>query len=92
MRSKRYTPEFKDQAVKLCQEKGVYHAHRELGVSTKSLYDWLSKIGSSPIDSKASHFELLKQVQDQAKQIARLKEEREILKKAAIFFSREENQ
>lgn len=89
--SKRYSPEFKAQAIKLCEEKGVYYTHQELGVSTKSLYGWIEKGKSSfNTTNTVPNQELLKQIKQQAKEIARLKEEREILKKAAIFFAHEE--
>jgi transposase len=87
--SKRYSPEFKREAVKLAQEKGVYYTHDELGVSTKSLYDWLEKTEFNS-SSATSNEKLLKQLKAQAKEISRLKEEREILKKAAIYFASEE--
>jgi len=87
---KRYSPEFKREAVKLCEEKGVYYVHEELGVSTKSLYEWIEKSQSTGDSSISSSQELIMQIKTQAQEIARLKEERDILKKAAIFFANEE--
>lgn len=87
--NKRYSPEFKREAVKLCQDKGVYYAHDKLGVSTKSLYDWVERFETSSSNTSSPE-ELMKQLKAQAKEIDRLKEERDILKKAAIYFANEE--
>ena len=47
MSSKRYTQEFKQEAVKQAKERGhkVADVAARLGVSTYSLYDWMRKHG-----------------------------------------------
>jgi len=88
MSSKRYTEEFKNEAVKQVTERGysVAEVAARLGTTTHSLYNWLKRYGpQSPRQAN--------QIDDQA-EIARLKselrrvtEERDILKKAAVYFA-----
>lgn len=88
MSSKRYTEEFKIEAVKQVTERGysVAEVAERLGTTTHSLYSWLKQYGQkSPRQAN--------RVDDQA-EIARLKaelrrvtEERDILKKAAAYFA-----
>jgi transposase len=49
MSGQRYTPEFKDEAVKLITERGysVTDVAEGLGVSQHSIYKWLKAIQSS---------------------------------------------
>ena len=86
-KGKRYTEEFKNEAVKQITERGysVIEVANRLGVCTKTLYQWRSDLRGSPKE--------LKSTDDQA-EIARLKselirvtEERDILKKAAKYFA-----
>jgi transposase len=86
-KGKRYTEEFKNEAVKQITERGysVTEVADRLGVCTKTLYQWRSDLRVSP--------KQLKSTDDQA-EIARLKselirvtEERDILKKAAKYFA-----
>jgi transposase len=93
--SKVYTPQFKDQAVKLVTEKGYApsKASRELGIPNMTLVSWLKKTGwrkdskpSSPAlseDPKALQI----QVRDLQGQVRRLEMEKEILKKAMAYFA-----
>jgi transposase-like protein len=90
MSSRRYTDEFKIEAVKQVTERG--YSQREvaarLGVTSASLSAWVKKFG--PGTKHAS------QVDDQQDEIRRLKaelkrvtEERDILKKATAYFAKE---
>ena len=90
MSDKRYTEEFKAEAVKQITERGhsVADVASRLGVTTHSLYAWLRKYGHGP--RHAAHLD------DQQAEIRRLKaelkrvtEERDILKKATAYFARE---
>lgn len=89
MSSKRYTDEFKVEAVRQVTGRGfkVAEVAERLGVTPHSLYAWLRKFGKSGIVQRA---EL-----DQGVEVRRLKaelrrvtEERDILKKAAAYFAR----
>ncbi len=86
-KGKRYTYEFKKEAVKQVIDRGysVAEVSERLGICTKTLYQWRTELHGSPKEIKSSD--------DQA-EIARLKselnrvtEERDILKKAARYFA-----
>ena len=90
MSSKRYTEEFKIEAVKQITERGysVQEVAARLGVTTHSLYAWRNKYGQGPQHAA--------QMDDQQAEIKRLKaelrrvtEERDILKKATAYFAKE---
>jgi transposase-like protein len=90
MSNKRYTEEFKIEAVKQITERGysVQEVSARLGVTTHSLYSWRKKYGLGPQHAA--------QVDDQQTEINRLKaelrrvtEERDILKKATAYFAKE---
>ncbi len=91
----KYTLEFKQDAVKLVVEKGYTHqqAADSLGISSSALGRWVraEQASASPSGAKkpalklAEHDELLRL----RKENERLRLEREILKKAAVFFAKE---
>ena len=89
-----YTNEFKEEAVKLITEQGysVAEAGRNLGVNANMLGRWKRDIESGgererTIGDGVSMQAELKRLRKENKQ---LKLEREILKKAAAFFAREQ--
>ena len=96
---KRYTKEFKDSAIQLAlnSEKSVMQIARELGVSVKTLYRWLqdyrkkySFSENGCITLKPSSSESLQEENRcLRRELANLKKEREILKKAAAYFAKE---
>ncbi len=90
----RFTAEFKREAVRLLQKAGKPAAvvARELGIARNRLYKWAQdaeKKGEQAFRGsgrpKASQDELAVLQRENA----RLKEENEILKKAAAYFARE---
>lgn len=90
MSSKRYTDEFKIEAVKQITERGysVQDVASRLGTTTHSLYAWRRKYGQG--SQKAVELD------DQQVEIRRLRnelkrvtEERDILKKATAYFAKE---
>ena len=90
MSNKRFTEEFRIEAVKQITERGypVKEVSERLGVSTWSLYNWIKDYSTPPAIRQAD--------QDQAARIKRLEselrrvtEERDILKKAAAYFAKE---
>ena len=92
-KSKTYTAEFKESAVKLAVESGqpVTNTARDLGVNTSTLHTWIAKYHRPKAAGKAEKndehvYDELKRLR---KEIVRLKEEHSILKKAAAFFARE---
>ena len=89
MSNRKYTSEFKEEAVKLVTNEGYSRAEagRSLGVSDKNISRWLLELNKpkkSPKIPTASE-ELI----NLRKANKRLQLEREILKKAAAFFASE---
>ena len=92
MSNHRYTPEFKDEAVRQVTERGysVAEVAERLGVSSHSLYKWVRAVRPSQKDERAD--ELLDSKQENLRlrsQLRRVEEERDILKKAAAYFAKE---
>ncbi|MDD5493532.1 MAG: transposase [Dehalococcoidia bacterium] len=90
-----YTLEFKQDAAKLVNEKGYTHrqAADSLGVSLSVMGRW-ARAEKSPAQSTAAKKTVLN-LTDQAeltrlrRENEQLRMEREILKKAAVFFAKE---
>ena len=89
MRRRKFTREFKLGAVKLVNQQGrtVMQAARNLGVDPKCIREWIEKFTADP--SSASPVAMAAELQRLRQENARLKMEREILKKATAFFARE---
>ena len=92
-----YTKEFRSEAVRLAitGDKTISQTARDLGVKETTLYNWVSKARESKIpylddDKTRSAADVMDELKQLRKENARLKEEREILKKAAVFFAKEE--
>ena len=92
---KRYTREFKVEAVRLLTEgrKPPAELARELGINRNQLYKWQEQLEARGETAFPGHG---RPVQDKDAEIARLKQELErvreecdILKKAAQYFARE---
>ena len=92
MRNQRYTPEFKEEAVRQVLERGhtVPAVAERLGVSAHSLYKWVNAVKPSDHESQANELiEAKSEVLRLRAQLRRAEEERDILKKAARYFARE---
>ena len=92
-RTANYSSEFKQSAVKMAIEstQSVAQTAKDLGINISTLHTWLTKYSKpsqeSPLGRSEQHlYEELKQLK---KENARLKEERDILKKAAKYFANE---
>ena len=87
----KFTKEFKEEAVRLIAEEGYSYAEagRNLGVNPNLLSRWKREFDGIDIDlgNAASMQAELKRLRKENK---RLKLEREILKKAAAFFAKEQ--
>src|SRR5690554_6845536 len=89
---RRFTDDFRAQAVALAESLGPTRAARQLDMSAKTLANWLGASRSGqPLRSSTR-----KPVSEMEGELARLrsenatlKMEREILKKAAAFFAKE---
>ena len=85
MRNK-YPQEFKDEAVRqvIDNDYSIKDVANRLGITDKSLYNWVNKAKKTPKQNKES--EELKRLKAELKRVT---EERDILKEAAAFFASE---
>ena len=85
----RFTEEFKLGAVAQVTDKGhsVTSVAGRLGVSTKSLYDWVKRYGN-PLDTSAGSADT-GEIKRLKAELRRVTEERDILKKATAFFAKD---
>ena len=89
---RQYTEEFKESGVKRITEQGyqLSEAARNLGIDPSVLRRWKSAAGSEKnIASAPVTKDLLAEAARLIKENTRLKLEREILKKATVFFAKE---
>ena len=90
-RRRRFTAEFKEEAVRLLVDSGrpLAQIARELGVHENVLRKWKRGMVSGDGEVAAGHFTLAEENRRLRLELARVKEERDILKKATAFFARE---
>lgn len=86
----RYTEEFKRDAVSQVKDRGysVKDVSERLGVCTKSLYDWCRQY-HKPSKALQEDKEQAAEIRRLRSELARVKEERDILKKATAYFARD---
>ena len=93
---RRYTKEFKQEAVKLAlQSPSIDQVARDLDIPGATLHGWLGKLKQQPLANSTQNnlldaTALLAENRRLSKELAQLKEEKEILKKAAAYFAREQ--
>ena len=88
---KLYSLEFRQEAVRLLRTSGrpAERLAVELGISPSTLRTWASQFaadGGAPIGLSSDERDELRRLRREVKVLA---EEREILKKAAVFFAKE---
>ena len=88
---RKYTQEFREEAVKLVTEQGytIAETARNLGIEQSLLSKWKSKIQNWQSAGISNPQVLQEELRHLRKENKRLKMEREILKKAAAFFAKE---
>ena len=92
MSIQRYSPEFKDEAVRQIVERGysVADVSERLGVSAHSLYKWVKAVKPDRSEEQAAALiEARSEVLKLRAQLKRAEEERDILEKAARYFAQE---
>ena len=90
--TRKYTAEFKERAVKLAVEsdQAIAQTARDLGVNENTLPTWIGKYHRAEHQEKEVNDEhVYEELKRLRKENARLKEEREILKKAAAYFAQQ---
>ena len=85
MSGKRYTDEFKIEAVKQVTERGhsIADVAQRLGITTHSLYAWRAKFGKLDVVGR-TEVDQNAEVRRLKAELKRVTEERDILKKAAV--------
>lgn len=90
MRGIRYTDEFKAEALKQITERGhsAVEVAKRLGITDKSLYRWKAEVEQQLKQPDGQDVASLKlEIVKLNKALKRATEEREILKKAAVYFA-----
>lgn len=88
----KYTTEYKDRAVRMVisSEKSTIQIAKDLGIKTTTLYAWVNKANSPNAQevgqTNEQMFDELKRLK---KELAEVKEQRDILKKATAYFAKE---
>ena len=94
MKRKVFTKEFKLEAVRLLEGSGRAAAEvaRELGIRRNQLYKWQAELRSKDAQAfpgRGQHPERADELTRLKRELERVKEERDILKKAVAFFAKE---
>ena len=91
----RYTKEFRQEAVKLVMEEGLSwgEAARQLSLPTSTLANWVKAAKAGKLGEVGKNYRPLTEVEMELactkKELAIVKMERDILKKAAAYFAKE---
>ncbi len=90
VRKRKYTPEFRAEAVRLARTSGkpLAHVAKDLGIPKDSLYGWIRAAQPSTEEPPLNESERA-ELTRLRKENERLQMEREFLKKAAAFFAKE---
>jgi transposase len=94
MERRKFSREFKLEAVKLVRDRGVTSAQasRALGVHANVLRKWVRELATDPVQAFPGHGQMKPEqleIDRLRKEVVRLKAERDILKKAAAYFARD---
>lgn len=90
---RKFSNEFKEEAIKLISEQGytIAEAARNLGIHATQLSRWKKEIEEpSIVDGFGNMTAMQAELKRLRKENKQLKMEREILKKAAVFFAKEQ--
>ncbi|NYD84426.1 transposase [Ochrobactrum intermedium] len=94
MQRRKFSREYKLEAVKLVRERGVSvaQAARDLDVHENVLRKWVREYGSDPAQAFPGSGQMKPEqleIERLRKEVAKLKAERDILKKAAAYFAKD---
>jgi transposase len=90
-----YTREYKLEAIKLVKERGVslLQAARDLGLHANTLRNWVKEYAADPVQSFPGHGQMkpeAAELERLRREVIKLKAERDILKKAAAYFAKDQ--
>ena len=87
-----YTAEFKTEAVKLADEVGIAEAAKRLDMPTSSIRNWMTPEARSRLSGDGSKRQPVSEAQAEItrlrREVASLKVDNEILRKAAAYFAK----
>jgi transposase len=94
MQRRKFSREFKLEAVRLIRERGVgvAQAARDLEVHENVLRKWAKEFAADPGQAFPGHGQLKPEqleIERLRREVAKLRAERDILKKAAAYFAKE---
>ena len=94
MERRKFTQEFKLEAVRLIKDRGVSYAQAsvELNVHTSQLRNWVKQFSDDPQNAFPGNGQMKPEQLEIARlkrEVAKLKAERDILKKAEAYFAKE---
>ena len=94
MRRRKFSREFKLEAVRVIKDRGVAvaQAARDLDVHENVLRKWVRELSGDPQHAFPGHGQMKPEqleIDRLRKEVAKLKAERDILKKAAAYFARD---
>ena len=94
MEKRKFTREFKFEAVRLIKDRGVSYtqASIDLGVHQSQLRGWVKKLADDPQHAFPGQGQMKPEQIEIARlkrEVTKLKAERDILKKAAAYFAKE---
>ena len=88
----KYNTEFKERAVKMVisSDKSTAQIAKDLGIKTTTLYSWVNKIKSADVPAtEQGNEQMFDELVRLKKELAEVKEQRDILKKATAYFAKE---
>jgi transposase len=94
MQRRKFACEFKLEAVRLVRERGVAvaQAARDLDVHENVLRKWVRELAADPGNAFPGHGQMKPEqleIERLRREVAKLKAERDILKKAAAYFAKD---
>jgi transposase len=94
MQRRKFSREFKVEAVRLVKDRGVAvaQASRDLDVHENVLRKWVKELAADPVQAFPGHGQMKAdqlEIERLRREVTKLKAERDILKKAAAFFAKE---
>jgi len=88
-----YSSEFRSSSIKLAleSEQPISHTARNLGININTLHTWISnqsnsKESNNMVKNSECHFDEVRKLK---KELSIVKQERDLLKKAAAYFAKE---
>lgn len=95
MERRSFSREFKVEAIRLVRERGVSvaQAARELDVHENLLRKWAKQLADEPLEAFPGHGKMKAaeaEIAQLKREVQKLKAERDILKKAAAYFAKDQ--